>query len=320
MTMVELIVSFALTAIIAFFLTEVVLFLRQAYVGNGIKTELISKQTLISTKINDLFNSKRIKEAKDCGDGCVELTFDDNSIEQISFNSNTNLVSIGGYVVKLPESAVIGTTAIDTTSLENNDKFNSIFQIYVPITSKLLNGKNFDVNIIYQYNKNTEDWSYNSSVKTYHIASPTQTLITQGETLNLLNGISFIDGKSLVPILKNPKSKVNKYAFGQYNRGKINGYSCRDSRYRLVEWIKDFRTYAPLKGKQIVGVELYDYQTDPLETNNVANKPEYKKIVERMTKDLHTHFQKQYEKSKLFEISKLFPVAEVNLDDFDNFM
>lgn len=193
MTMVELIVSFALTAIIAFFLTEVVLFLRQAYVGNGIKTELISKQTLISTKINDLFNSKRIKEAKDCGDGCVELTFDDNSIEQISFNSNTNLVSIGGYVVKLPESAVIGTTAIDTTSLENNDKFNSIFQIYVPITSKLLNGKNFDVNIIYQYNKNTEDWSYNSSVKTYHIASPTQTLITQGETLNLLNGISFVD-------------------------------------------------------------------------------------------------------------------------------
>src|SRR5574344_1115769 len=108
MTIVELIVSFALTAVIAFFLTEVVLFLRQAYVGNGIKTELISKQTLISTKINELFNSKRIREATDCGTNCVQITFDDSSIEQLYFNTSTNIVSIGGYVVKLPESAVIG--------------------------------------------------------------------------------------------------------------------------------------------------------------------------------------------------------------------
>ncbi len=131
---------------------------------------------------------------------------------------------------------------------------------------------------------------------------------------------AYIDGKSLVPVLKNPLKKVNEYAFGQYNRGKINGYSCRNSRYRLVEWVKDFRTYVPLQGRQIVGIELYDYQTDPLETKNIANKPEFKKIVEKMQKDLHIHYQKQYEKSKQFEISKLFPVADVNLDDFDNFM
>jgi len=129
-----------------------------------------------------------------------------------------------------------------------------------------------------------------------------------------------LDGKSLVPVLKNPAKKINKYAFGQYNRGKINGYSCRNSRYRLVEWVKDFRTYVPFEGKQIVGVELYDYERDPLETRNVAKEPEYKKIAEQMQKDLHIFYQEQYEKSKLFNISKLFPIADTNLDDFDNFL
>ncbi len=119
---------------------------------------------------------------------------------------------------------------------------------------------------------------------------------------------SFIDGKSLVPVLKNPAAKVNKYAYGQYNRGKINGYSCRNERYRLVEWVDNFKTYVPFDEKKVVGVELYDYTTDPLETKNVANKPEYKKIVEQMRKDLHQHYKEQYEKSKLFKISRLFPV------------
>lgn len=198
MTIVELIVSFALTAVIAFFLTEVVLFLREAYVENGIKTELISKQTLISTKINDLFNSKRIREAKDCGDNCVEIVFDDSSIEQIYFNVNANLVSIGGYTVKLPESAKIGTITIGTTNLTNSDKFNSIFQIFVPITSNLLKDKHFDVNIIYQYNNNTENWSYNSNIDNYQITFTGATTYTQGATIDLLSLVKFTNSSNAV--------------------------------------------------------------------------------------------------------------------------
>jgi len=125
-----------------------------------------------------------------------------------------------------------------------------------------------------------------------------------------------LDGKSLVSILRNP-SKINSdFAFGQYNRGNINGYSCRDSRYRLVEWVKDFKTYVPFDGKEIVGTELYDYVKDPLETKNVANNPEYKKILGKMQKELHSFYDSQYEKSKIYNISKLFPIADnSSLDD-----
>lgn len=131
---------------------------------------------------------------------------------------------------------------------------------------------------------------------------------------------AYLDGKSLVPILKNPKKKIAEYAFGQYNRGEVNGYSIRSSRYRLVEWVKDFRSYIPFAGKEIMGVEFYDYQEDPLEKNNVAKSPEYKKIVDKMQTDLHIFYQKQYEKRKLFRTSDLFPIGENSLADFDNFM
>ncbi len=108
---------------------------------------------------------------------------------------------------------------------------------------------------------------------------------------------------------------MNKYAFGQFHRGNIQGYSCRDNRYRLVEWIKDFRTYIPFDEKNLVGVELYDYDQDPLETRNEANNPKYRKIVEKMQKELHIFYSQQYAISKNYGIAKKFPIGAAPDDD-----
>jgi len=126
---------------------------------------------------------------------------------------------------------------------------------------------------------------------------------------------SYIDGKSLVPVLKNPAAKVKEYAFGQFHRGNIQGYSCRDKRYRLVEWVKDFRTYVPFNGKEVVGIELYDYSVDPLETRNEAHNPKYRKILERMTDEMHKFYARQYEISKNYKIASKFPIGAAPEDD-----
>ena len=83
-----------------------------------------------------------------------------------------------------------------------------------------------------------------------------------------------LDGTSLVPILKDPKAKVNDYVFHAYPRAektdetkrKLIGRAVRNDRYRLVEWKE------PNDPAEKAAIELYDYQTDPLEKKNLAQE------------------------------------------------
>ncbi len=64
------------------------------------------------------------------------------------------------------------------------------------------------------------------------------------------------DGRSLVPLLNNPLAKWDEVSYGYYRKG----ISLRTSRYRLTKY---FRNQQPV-------IELYDHQTDPNETKNIA--------------------------------------------------
>jgi len=86
-------------------------------------------------------------------------------------------------------------------------------------------------------------------------------------------GPQAIDGVSLVPVLKNPLARVRDHAFHAYPRQKI-GRAIRTERYRLVEWRN------PNESKDAAVYELYDYQTDPLETINHASSQV--KVVQRL--------------------------------------
>lgn len=125
-----------------------------------------------------------------------------------------------------------------------------------------------------------------------------------------------LDGKSLVPVLKNPKAKIKDYAMSQYSRtttenytissdtdlkGKakeleedIHGYAIRDPRYRLVEWTKGFKTYQPFDEAKVIGYQLFDYQKDPEERHNVANDPAYASVVKKLKKQLREYYAKSY--------------------------
>jgi len=81
-----------------------------------------------------------------------------------------------------------------------------------------------------------------------------------------------IDGKSLVPVLKNPKKVVHEAAFSIYPHNQNNdnrlvmGYSVGTLRYRYIEWVH-------VKSGKVEGVELYDHKTDPAENKNIAALP-----------------------------------------------
>ena len=83
-----------------------------------------------------------------------------------------------------------------------------------------------------------------------------------------------IEGRSLVPILKDPRQTVKDAALTQHCRPaypangadpEAMGYSIRTARYRYTEW-RDFRS------GNVLERELYDHRKDPDETVNVIEQ------------------------------------------------
>lgn len=75
-----------------------------------------------------------------------------------------------------------------------------------------------------------------------------------------------LDGKSFLKTLKDPSAPTKESIIHVYPRNKLLGRAIRTSRYRLVEWKK------PGTSGDDADLELYDYQSDPFETKNVASE------------------------------------------------
>jgi arylsulfatase A-like enzyme len=117
-----------------------------------------------------------------------------------------------------------------------------------------------------------------------------------------------LDGKSLVPLMKNPAASVKEYSISQYPRSNASaenerlgyadanamGYSIRTAQYRFTIWMKNgYRSNQPFKNELVIGTELYDYKKDPLETVNVANDKNYATTSKEMMEKMLDFFKSQ---------------------------
>jgi iduronate 2-sulfatase len=85
-----------------------------------------------------------------------------------------------------------------------------------------------------------------------------------------------LHGRSLTPLLKDPRIAWNRPAITQVRRGNpangfFMGYTVRTEQWRYTEWDD---------GKQ--GIELYDEMADPAELRNLAGEPDKAKIIAQM--------------------------------------
>ncbi|MGE9270596.1 MAG: sulfatase [Verrucomicrobiales bacterium] len=93
---------------------------------------------------------------------------------------------------------------------------------------------------------------------------------------------SFVQGKSLVPVLEQVDAEVHEGVVNQYYRNfkgrQYMGYSIRTKSHRLMEW-RDFET------GEVVSRELYDHRTGHRETENLIDSAS-KELVAVMTEEL----------------------------------
>jgi uncharacterized sulfatase len=89
-----------------------------------------------------------------------------------------------------------------------------------------------------------------------------------------------LQGRSLVPLLWNPRAAWDRPALTQVRRGPPDstfiGYSIRTEKWRYTEWENGQR-----------GVELYDESGDPQESKNLAANPQHSRLVAEMRERLH---------------------------------
>ena len=111
-----------------------------------------------------------------------------------------------------------------------------------------------------------------------------------------------LEGKSLVPVMRDPKTPIHEAAVSQCSTvdsqmspqlvgGLLDefaeiessmGWTLRTPRYRYVEWRQaTLNGNERVFGGKVIGAELYDYEKDPLERENLVGKPEYAKVVQQ---------------------------------------
>ena len=170
-TVIELLVSFTLTALVMTFLFEVVISLKNLYHKTEVQTELISKQSLISRLINEDFANKKISKIERCNgkSNCYNIyyykdeTMNVNNTETITLSiESSNVIRYGDNAyIKLDDNSRFGTISIVVNDIDNdNQKYgeaefgstdNIIMKVTIPITNTTLD-KDFDVYAVYQNN------------------------------------------------------------------------------------------------------------------------------------------------------------------------
>ena len=92
------------------------------------------------------------------------------------------------------------------------------------------------------------------------------------------------DGKSLVPVIDNPKLKWDPIATSVYSRGKkIMGVTATDGNWRYTEW-RDSKTH------EILEAELYEHKNNLLSFVNLSGNASYSDIESKMKTLLEKQF------------------------------
>ena len=154
-TLIELITTFALAAVIIILLINVVLVIKNIYSKTDLKTELYINQGNLSNVMNKAINKDNLLSYNECNDEEFCYIFNISTGESIKLTISDNIIRFGDFTYKLKSNTSIDNPSITTEYItgitDNNDSF---LVIKIPIKAKQYPDEDFGINLVYPYNSN----------------------------------------------------------------------------------------------------------------------------------------------------------------------
>ena len=149
-TVVELLASFVLTMIIVVFLFEIVVELKNVYINETVRTDVINKNAVVASSINRQFENTSFESINCKSDFFCEISswLNDGTqiISPITVDKNTKTVTIDKQKIVYPEKTQLTNIKLSVNPSEDN----IIFKISYDIESADLN-KPIKFNLIHSY-------------------------------------------------------------------------------------------------------------------------------------------------------------------------
>lgn len=156
LTLIELITTFALSAVIIVLLINVVVSIRNVYSKVSIKSDLYITQSNLSNALNSKLHDDQLDNYDTCTDSSFCYIFTLVNGETLKLVVEENKITVGDQVYKLTGKTKVVEPSLTPGYIELNEEYsgNDILVLKIPIKNELYPNIDFGVNVVYLYNIN----------------------------------------------------------------------------------------------------------------------------------------------------------------------
>lgn len=149
-TLVELITTFALSAVIIVLLINVIILIKNVYYKASIKTELYINQSNLSNALNSKLKHNMLSSYEECDDTEFCYIFNFINEESIKLKVSESKITFGNFVYKLNDKTkVVNPTLINNYIDISETNGKNLLNLKVPIINEFYPDINFGINLVY---------------------------------------------------------------------------------------------------------------------------------------------------------------------------
>lgn len=156
LTLIELITTFALSAVIIVLLINVVVSIRTLYSKFYIKSDLYILQANLSNSLNSKLHNVQLDTYETCIDSSFCYNFILTTGESFKLIVEETKITVGDKVFKLYDKTKVVNPTLIPEYIELKEEYSGddILVLKIPIINELYPNTDFGINLVYLYNVN----------------------------------------------------------------------------------------------------------------------------------------------------------------------